>query len=115
MLSINAQRAATIDADRSQIEQVILNVVRNAIEAIGQDGTITITSSDGVLAVADSGSGIDDAARAELFNPFFSTKRDGRGLGLTVVQEILTNHGFGYALENRPDHGAEFRIFWRVS
>jgi signal transduction histidine kinase len=114
-LSIEVEKAATVDADRSQFEQVLLNVVRNAIEAIGADGTIAVKLSENMLSVADSGSGIDDAARAELFNPFFSTKRDGRGLGLTVVQEILANHGFGYALENRPDRGAEFRISWGVN
>ena len=111
-LSIEVEEGATVDADRGQFEQVLLNVVRNAIESIGADGAISVKLSANMLSVSDSGSGIDDAARAELFNPFFSTKRDGRGLGLTVVQEILTNHGFAYALENRPERGAEFRIFW---
>jgi len=98
------------EVDESQFEQVLLNVFRNAIEAVGRDGAIVATLRDGVLAIADSGPGIADSARAELFTPFFSTKRDGRGLGLVIVQEILGNHGFAFSLGNREGGGAEFRI-----
>src|SRR5437763_15637245 len=77
---------------RSQFEQVVLNVLRNAMESIGSDGRIDIAWRDRVLTVADSGAGIADDARDELFTPFFTTKREGRGLGLTIVQEILSNH-----------------------
>jgi C4-dicarboxylate-specific signal transduction histidine kinase len=77
---------------------------------VGRDGTIRATLSDGALAVADSGPGIAEAIRSELFTPFFTTKRDGRGLGLTIVQEILANHGLAFSLMNREAGGAEFRI-----
>ena len=98
------------DVDESQFEQVLINVVRNAAESIGSNGTIDITLRDGVLTIADSGAGIADEDAADLFTPFFTTKRDGRGLGLTIVQEILANHGFAYSLHNRAGGGAEFRI-----
>jgi two-component system, NtrC family, nitrogen regulation sensor histidine kinase NtrY len=111
-LFITSSRAPVIAADRNQIEQVVLNVIRNAMESIGQDGRIDITLDANGLTVADSGTGISEEARAELFHPFFSTKRDGRGLGLTVVQEILSNHGFACSLENGATRGAEFRIVW---
>jgi two-component system, NtrC family, nitrogen regulation sensor histidine kinase NtrY len=104
--------SATIDADRSQFEQVVLNVIRNAEEAVGSNGEIGITLRNGCLSVTDSGHGIPDSVRGELFTPFFSTKRNGRGLGLVLIQEILANHGFGYSLENRAGGGAEFRITW---
>jgi two-component system nitrogen regulation sensor histidine kinase NtrY len=65
---------------------------------------------DGTLSVSDTGGGISEADRSQLFTPFFTTKRDGRGIGLTVVQEILANHGFAFALENRSEGGAEFTI-----
>jgi two-component system, NtrC family, nitrogen regulation sensor histidine kinase NtrY len=103
----------TYELDESQLEQVLLNIFRNAIEAIGRDGAITATLTDGVLSIADNGPGIADSARTELFTPFFTTKRDGRGLGLTIVQEILANHGFLFSLGNREGGGAEFRIVVR--
>lgn len=65
---------------------------------------------DGVLLIADSGRGIDPAARDEVFTPFFTTKRAGRGLGLTIVSEILTNHHHPFSLQNREGGGAEFRV-----
>jgi signal transduction histidine kinase len=96
--------------DRNQIEQVVLNVIKNAMEAVDRDGTIAITLRDGVLSVADSGPGIPDSARNEIFTPFFTTKRDGHGLGLTIAQEILAAHGATFSLNNRDGEGAEFRI-----
>jgi signal transduction histidine kinase len=98
------------DADAYQLEQVVLNIARNAVDAIGRDGAITMTLKNGTLTVRDSGPGISDDVRASLFTPFFTTKSDGRGLGLTIVQEILTNHGFGYSLQNGEGGGAEFVV-----
>lgn len=100
----------TIEADESQIEQVVINILRNAIDAIGAGGTIGVTLRDGSLTVSDTGAGISPDAAHDLFTPFFTTKREGRGLGLTIVQEILNNHGFAYSLANRPGGGAEFRM-----
>jgi two-component system nitrogen regulation sensor histidine kinase NtrY len=99
-----------IDADESQLEQVVINILRNAIDAIGTGGTIDVTLRDGALMIADSGTGISPEAAPDLFTPFFTTKREGRGLGLTIVQEILNNHAFAYSLANRPRGGAEFRV-----
>lgn len=100
----------TFDVDASQLEQVILNVFRNAIEAVVRDGRIHATLRDGVLTVRDSGPGIAESARTELFTPFFTTKRDGRGLGLTVVHEVLANHGIEFSLKNADGGGAEFVV-----
>jgi signal transduction histidine kinase len=109
-LHLDLDGAGKASVDRSQFEQVVLNVLRNAMESIGNDGRIDVAWRDRVLTVADSGAGIDDAARDELFTPFFTTKREGRGLGLTIVQEILTNHRLPFALQNRAGGGAEFTI-----
>jgi two-component system nitrogen regulation sensor histidine kinase NtrY len=98
------------DVDVSQLEQVVLNIFRNAMEAVGREGTIDVAFAGGTIAIADSGPGIAEAIRSELFTPFFTTKRDGRGLGLTIVQEILANHGFPFSLANREGGGGEFRI-----
>jgi two-component system nitrogen regulation sensor histidine kinase NtrY len=100
----------TADIDRHQFEQVIVNILRNAIEAVDRDGRIDIALRDGVLTISDSGPGIAADDHSDLFTPFFTTKRDGRGLGLSVVQEILTNHGAAFWLQNRKEGGAEFGI-----
>ena len=104
----------TIDLDRNQIEQVLVNVLKNAMEAIGEDGAINVTLArrDGrpTLTIRDTGPGIPEDVRAMLFTPFFSTKRNGRGLGLTLVQEILTAHGFDFSLGTAEGGGAEFRV-----
>ena len=109
-----AEPVPAIDIDRNQIEQVLVNVLKNAMEAIGEDGRIGLRLfNDGdrpVLAIADTGPGIPEDVRPLLFTPFFSTKRDGRGLGLTLIQEILAQHGFDFTLENREGGGAEFRV-----
>jgi nitrogen fixation/metabolism regulation signal transduction histidine kinase len=109
-LRIDVARDAVIRVDQSQFEQVIINVIRNAMESIGEDGEIAVSWNDGALAIADTGRGIDPAARDEIFTPFFTTKREGRGLGLTIVSEILTNHRLPFTLQNREGGGAEFRV-----
>ena len=109
-LELALEDRGTYDVDVNQIEQVVINVFRNALDAIHRDGTIRAAMREGVLTVRDSGPGITEAARAELFTPFFTTKRDGRGLGLTIVQEILANHGLPFSLENAPGGGAVFTI-----
>lgn len=112
-----------IELDRNQIEQVLVNILKNALEAIGEDGAILLRlareparvhpggpRSRPVLTVRDTGPGIPGDVQALLFTPFFSTKRNGRGLGLTLVQEILSAHGFDFSLGTAEGGGAEFRI-----
>jgi two-component system nitrogen regulation sensor histidine kinase NtrY len=97
--------------DRNQLEQVLLNALRNAAEAIGEDGTIELSwaREEGrpTLRVADSGAGIAPEAVPRLFVPFFSTKPDGRGLGLVLIREVAGAHGIGVGLGNRAEGGAE--------
>jgi nitrogen fixation/metabolism regulation signal transduction histidine kinase len=99
-----------VSLDRNQIEQVLMNVLKNAMESIGEDGTLALRLDRAALTLRDSGAGIRDDVRALLFTPFFSTKRNGRGLGLTLVQEILSAHGFAFSLGPAEGGGAEFRI-----
>jgi nitrogen fixation/metabolism regulation signal transduction histidine kinase len=104
----------TVSMDRTQIEQALLNVAKNGIEAIGSGGTLTVrlTRRDGrrVLEVEDTGPGIPADVRDQLFTPFFSTKEGGQGIGLTLVQEILANHQFGYALDAPSGGPTRFTI-----
>jgi len=99
-----------VDLDRNQIEQVLVNVLKNALESIGEDGRIALRLERGSLAIRDSGPGIPPDVLPLLFTPFFSTKRNGRGLGLTLVQEILSAHGFEFSLGPGEGGGAEFRV-----
>lgn len=109
-----AEQVPPVELDRNQIEQVLVNVLKNAMEAIGEDGRImlrlAIEGGRPVLRIADSGPGFPEEVRPLLFTPFFSTKRDGRGLGLTLTREILAAHGFDFGLANRPEGGAELWV-----
>src|SRR5260221_1854710 len=109
-LSLDLDRNGQVRVDPHQIEQVVLNVLRNAMESIGSDGLIDLGRRDGVLSVRDNGSGIDPRNENEIFTPFFTTKRDGRGLGLTIVGDILANHRAHFSLQDRAEGGAELRI-----
>jgi two-component system nitrogen regulation sensor histidine kinase NtrY len=109
VLRLDLAAGGTVRGDRQQLEQVVLNVLRNAMESIGSGGAIDVAWRAGVLTVSDSGHGVDERLQPELFTPFFTTKRDGRGLGLTIVQEILTNHHARFSLQSRAGGGAEFR------
>ncbi len=106
-----------VPIDRGQMEQAFLNVLQNAVDATAGHGDITIRlhSRRGgrpVVMIEDSGPGIAAEAQANLFTPFFSTKPQGQGIGLTLVQEILSGHGFDYALEHRPGEPTRFSIMF---
>jgi nitrogen fixation/metabolism regulation signal transduction histidine kinase len=105
-----AEAIHPVELDRNQIEQVLVNVLKNAVESIGEDGRIALRLERGKLAIRDSGPGIPADVLPLLFTPFFSTKRNGRGLGLTLVQEILSAHGFEFSLGPGEGGGAEFRV-----
>jgi two-component system, NtrC family, nitrogen regulation sensor histidine kinase NtrY len=102
--------------DRAQIEQALLNIAKNSIEAIGRTGALTfrLFRRDGgcILEIEDTGSGISPAVRDQLFTPFFTTKEGGQGIGLTLVQEILVNHHLDYALEGPPGGPTRFTIIF---
>ncbi|MGB8192535.1 MAG: ATP-binding protein, partial [Chitinophagaceae bacterium] len=89
-----------VHADQQQLEQAFINIIKNSMEAIEADGTIVIASDPAArkLTITDSGSGISNEHAEHLFSPFFSTKRDGQGVGLTLVKQILLNHEFAFSL-----------------
>jgi two-component system nitrogen regulation sensor histidine kinase NtrY len=107
-----AKEPVTILADAQQMEQALINIVKNAVEAIEQKGTVTFTTSNhpSFLTVSDTGKGIDAAVKEQLFTPFFSTKKDGQGVGLMLVREILLNHGFTFALSSPEQGKTDFTI-----
>ncbi len=88
-----------IRADEQLMEQVLINIIKNSIEAINHvTGVIHISADKNTLTIIDNGPGISNADSANLFSPFYSTKKDGQGIGLTVVRQILTDHGFEFSL-----------------
>ncbi len=97
-----------IGLDSPLMEQALINIVKNAIESIGDrpDGHITVTTTGNhLLTVTDNGAGILPEASGRLFTPFFSTKPSGQGLGLMFVSEILRRHGATFSLATSPDDG----------
>ena len=121
-----SSRPALIKADPGQIEQVIVNLVVNARDAIGSGGRISIESSHvegsepgrGVracvmLAVKDTGSGMNDETRARIFEPFFTTKERGRGtgLGLATVYGIVQQSEGSITVHSEPGFGSTFKIY----
>jgi signal transduction histidine kinase len=82
--------------DQEQIEQVLVNVLLNAVQASPQGGTVTVRhrarAGSYLIEVADRGAGIPPDARVRLFEPFFTTKQDGTGLGLAISQRIVAAH-----------------------
>lgn len=103
-----------VSLDSVQIEQAMLNVVRNAMDAVEKDGRIElrlVKDTHGlVVEIEDSGPGLSEEARQNLFIPFFSTKQHGQGIGLTLVHEILSRHQFGCSLESEPGQPTRFTM-----
>ncbi len=100
--------------DIAQMEQVFINLIRNAQDAMGENGILRLAGKRNQksieLEVGDNGSGIPQDIQARLFTPFFSTKPNGQGIGLTLVQQILSRHGFDYHLDSAPNQGTSFTI-----
>ena len=92
-----------IRADGIQLEQVLVNIVKNAYEAIGHDGRIRIvtTADPPSVTVEDNGPGIPEEIRKQLFTPFFTTKPSGQGIGLMFVREVLNNHRMAFSLTSQ--------------
>ena len=107
-----AENDLYIFADEQQMEQVLINIIKNAIEAIEEDGTVSFATDNATrqLTIIDTGKGIADEVAGQLFSPFFSTKKDGQGIGLTLVREILLNHGYEFYLKSFPEGRTEFVI-----
>jgi signal transduction histidine kinase len=108
-----------VQGDRIQLQQVILNLLTNAIEATSTINdrprqvtiqTRELTSGDVQVSVADTGIGISEEMMAKLFEPFFTTRSDGIGMGLSISRSIVEAHGGRIWAESSPGQGSEFNI-----
>jgi len=107
-------RVPLMEIDRALLRQAVLNLVKNGMEALSQNGSLTIESrAEGEtveLTVSDTGAGIPAEVADRLFEPFFTTKPQGTGLGLSITRQIVEEHGGTLAWVNRPGAGATFVI-----
>lgn len=120
---LQAQQRVAIN--RQELQQVMINLILNAVQAMPQGGTLSLHTQDmtdaqgqaGVaIAVMDTGAGFDEATLARLFTPFFSTKREGNGLGLWISLGLLERYGGRISAANRHQHaddpvGAVFQVW----
>jgi signal transduction histidine kinase len=101
--------------DKRQIRQVFLNIIQNAIDAIDKDGNIWLTldlinNNDIEIKFTDDGPGMSDDIRSNIFNLYFTTKAKGTGIGLSIVQRIIYEHGGIITVESEPVRGTSFII-----
>jgi signal transduction histidine kinase len=101
--------------DATQLQQVLVNLVKNAIQAMTTGGTLTLQTGetgDSVwVSVADTGGGIPQEQISRIFEPFYTTKKKGTGLGLMIVQRIIRAHNGRVEVESHAGRGATFRIW----
>jgi len=121
-LSLDSQVDECFSADPQQLKQVLINLITNAAESIESEGTITVRTrrdnaplngraADAILIeVEDTGSGIPLEVQQRLFDPFFSTKEEGTGLGLPIARKIIDAHGGALEFKSAIDEGTTFRI-----
>jgi signal transduction histidine kinase len=116
------QRPCVVNADPSQLERVIINLVTNARDAMSEEGRLTIetarteTEASGdrqeavVVRITDTGRGMDTEAQSRVFGRFFTTKGQGHGLGLAAVRDIVSGCGGRVQFESRPGGGTRFEV-----
>jgi len=106
----------TINADADQLWQALLNLIRNSCEAMPGGGELSLGTrrkgKEGLLLVADNGKGMTEEQRQQVFVPFFTTKEKGIGLGMTLVHQIVTEHGGHIECESTSGKGSTFTLIF---
>jgi len=108
--------SSPVMADADQLEQVVLNLLSNAVDAMPRGGTVRVSlwrdEDFATLSVADEGHGIAQEIQDRIFDPFFSTKEIGKGtgLGLAISYGIVQDHGGDIVVESKPGQGAKFIV-----
>jgi signal transduction histidine kinase len=119
IVEIMAQRAGHGNLDRVQLQQVLLNLIMNGVQAMRRvtERTKELTISTALtepgsvlVTVVDTGAGLDPAVAERMFRPFFTTKPDGLGMGLAICRSIVEAHGGRLWVSPRTPHGADVRF-----
>lgn len=112
----DVESGLTVWADEAQLQQVLLNLVTNALQAMPKGGPVVVRAHErkgGVLfEVLDTGVGIPRENLESLFDPFFTTRESGSGIGLAVVQQVTVLHGGEVSVSSTPGDGSTFRVWW---
>jgi len=110
-----ARQLTATPIDPIQMQQVLVNLVKNAMHAMTKGGTLTLQTGEGAdgvwMSVEDTGGGIPQEQINRIFEPFFTTKKTGTGLGLMIVQRIVRTHGGRIELESHVGRGTTFRVW----
>ena len=110
-----APEVTTINADAEQLWQAILNLIRNSREAMPNGGILTVSTerdaAQVLVRIADTGKGLTEEQMRQLFVPFFTTKAEGTGLGLALVQQIISEHGGHVECQSVIGQGSMFTLF----
>jgi signal transduction histidine kinase len=114
---VDRAAGAAVRVDRAQLQQVLLNLIRNALQAMTETGrdrrlTLSAASLRGAVAleVSDSGPGIPKERQRRVFEAFYSTRKGGTGLGLAIVERVARAHGGWVEISSRPEHGTTIRV-----
>jgi signal transduction histidine kinase len=106
-----------VAADRDQLRQVLLNIIMNGYDSMPDGGTLRLRAqavgTDVRIAITDQGSGMDEETRARLFEPFYTTKTRGTGLGLAVSERIMSAHGGSISVDSKLGSGTTFTLVLR--
>ncbi|PWB60777.1 MAG: hypothetical protein C3F14_12620 [Deltaproteobacteria bacterium] len=109
-----AEPPPKVNADPAEIERVVFNLLTNAVEAMPQGGDLTVrvfaAGGEARISVEDTGTGIAEGDRAQLFRPFFTTRERGVGMGLAICRRIVEENGGAIAVESAPGNGSRFTI-----
>jgi two-component system, sporulation sensor kinase E len=110
-----ARRLPLAPIDINQLQQVLVNLIKNAMQAMTKGGTLTLATGEGAdgvwVSVTDTGCGIGDEQLKHIFEPFYTTKKKGTGLGLMIVQRVVRAHNGRIELDSRMGRGTMFRIW----
>jgi len=105
-----------VEADKDKIKQVFINILQNAVEAISEEGKITIATKELennkiFISIEDNGCGMSEEVKEKIFEPLFTTKTKGLGLGLSIVKEVLLQHNGEIEVESELNKGTKIKIF----